>query len=171
MKSLLARLLLLVSIAILPAVGFLTYSENEARNVRQHLMEDEAERLVRLVGAEQQRIFEGAAQAMTAISGAPDVQDKDPARCQRLLNDLLRHLLRYNFVGILGLDGHVVCATGEFDRSVDNSDRAYFRLALQTGGFVIGDYTVGRTTKQPTIHMAQPLRNQDGAITGGSRRR
>jgi len=166
MKSLLARLLVLVSVAMIPVVGFLAYSETEARHVRQHLMEDEALRLVRLVSGEQQQIVEAAEQTLTAISGAPALQDSIPDFCQRLVGNLLRHAPRYNFVGVLGLDGHLTCATAAFDRSLDMSDRPYFRRALQTGGFVIGEYSVGRSTGEPTIQMAQPLRNQDGTVTG-----
>jgi C4-dicarboxylate-specific signal transduction histidine kinase len=166
MNSLLVRLLLLVSIALIPAIGFLVYSETAARHVRQRLMEDEAQRLVRLVRSDQQRIVEGAEQILIAISGAPSVQDNDPNQCPRLMENLLRHAPRYNSVSVIGLDGHQVCARDGFDRTIDMSDRAYFRLALQTGGFVIGEYAVGRISKQPTIHMAQPLRNKEGAVTG-----
>ena len=77
-KSLLARLLLIVSIAVLPALAFQVYIEREARQTRQQLVEDEAMRLVRLVASEQQRIVEGAEQVLNVLSGAPAVQDDGP---------------------------------------------------------------------------------------------
>ena len=166
MKSLLARLLLIVSAALVPAIAFQAYTENEARRTRQQLVEDEALRLVRMVASEQQRIVEGAEQVLNVLSGDPGVQDSQPQDCQRLLANVLQLSPRYNFAAVIGLNGHLVCASGPFDPSVDVSDRAFFRLALQTGGFVIGEYTVGRFSNQPTIHMAKPFRNGKGIIAG-----
>ena len=64
MKSLLARLLLIVSLALVPALAFQAYTESQARRFRQHLVEDEAMRLVRLVSSEQQRIIDAAEQVL-----------------------------------------------------------------------------------------------------------
>src|ERR1035437_5973858 len=108
-RGLVARLLLLVSLALLPVLGFEIYSEHEARQVRQQLVEDEALRLVRLVASEQQRIAESAEQVLDAISSTPAVQDSRPAPCQRILANLLHRLPRYSYVSVTGLDGHVVC--------------------------------------------------------------
>jgi len=166
LKSLLARLILIVSVAMVPAIALQAYTENEARRTRQQLVEDEALRLVRLVASEQQRIAEGAEQVLNVLGGAPSVQDSRSEDCQRLLANLLRQSPRYNYASVIGLDGHLICAPGPFDPSIDVSDRSFFRLALQTGGFVIGEYAVGRFSKQPTIHMAKPFRNRDGAIAG-----
>ena len=166
LKSLLARLMLIVSVALVPAIAFQAYTESEARRTRQRLVEDEALRLVRLVASEQQRIAEGAEQVLNVLGGAPAVQDGKPEDCQRLLANLLRLSPRYNYAAVIGLDGHLLCAPGPFDSSVDVSDRPFFQRALQTGGFVIGDYTVGRFSKQPTIHMAKPFKNGDGAVAG-----
>ena len=78
MKSLLARLLLIVSLALAPALAFQAYTESQARRFRQHLAEDEAMRLVRLVSSEQQRIIDAAEQVLETLSGAPAVQDNIP---------------------------------------------------------------------------------------------
>ncbi len=159
-------MLLVVSIALVPALVFQAYTESAARLTRQQLVQDEALRLVRLVSAEQQRIVEGAEQALNAISGLPAVQDKLPELCPKLLAALLEQSPRYNAAGIIGLDGHPVCASGPVNRSLDMSDRSYFRNALLMGGFVIGEYAIGRISGQPTIHMAKPFKARDGTVTG-----
>ena len=84
-RGLVARLLLLVSLALLPVLGFEIYSEHEARQVRQQLVEDEALRLVRLVASEQQRIIDNTEQTLNALGSTPAVQDVLPACCQRLM--------------------------------------------------------------------------------------
>ena len=106
MHSLLARLLVVITIALLPALAFQAYTAADARGVRQQLMEDEALRLVRLVSFEQQRIIEGAEQVLDAISGAPAVQDDIPRLCQRLLGNLVTGNPRYVAAIVIGLDGN-----------------------------------------------------------------
>jgi len=166
LNSLLARLMLIVSVALVPALGFQIYNESGARRTRQLLVEDEALRLVRLVSAEQLRIVEGAEQVLDVIAGSPAVQDGTPGLCSRLLANLLKQAPRYNSAVVIGLDGHYICAPGPFDRDTDLSDRTYFRLALQTGGFAVGDYAVSRWAIQPTIHMAKPFRTREGTLAG-----
>jgi hypothetical protein len=75
MNSLLGRLLIVVAVALLPALAFQAYTENQARHVRHQLLQEEAMRLVRLVSAEQQRIIEGADQMLTLLGAAPAVKD------------------------------------------------------------------------------------------------
>jgi len=166
MNSLLARLLLIVSIVLVPALGFQAYTENAARHARQQLVEDEAMRLMRLVASEQQRIAEGAEQVLDVIAATPAVQDNRVDLCPRLMTNLLEQLPRYVFAAVVGVDGHTVCAPRPVDRSIDVSKHAFFRLALQTGGFAIGDYVVGDATGKPSIHMARPIRNRDGVVFG-----
>ena len=156
-STLLARLLVIVSIALVPALGFQAYSENKARQIRKELVQDEALRLVRLVSAEQQRIIEGAAQVLDVISSTPAVQDNLPEFCQRMLANLIRQSPRYNTVAVIGLDGHIRCAPAPVDPAIDLSDRAHFRRALQTGGTVLGDYVIGRVSDKPTIHIGQAV--------------
>ena len=105
MNSLLARMWLVVAIALLPVLGFQAYSEIQARTARRHMMEDEALRLVRLVSSNEQRIIEGAEQVLTAISGSPSVQDGNPEACRRLLANLLRQSPRYAGAAVVGLTG------------------------------------------------------------------
>ena len=160
MRSLLVRLLIVVLFALIPSLWFQVYAEGEARRIRQQMVEDEALRTVRLVNSEQQRIIEGAEQVLNAFSAAPSVEDLEPERCSRMLKGLLRASPRYNAAAVIGLDGHPVCASFPFESGVDVSDRTYFRLALETGSFVIGDYSEGRSPGSRSIEMAKPLKNR-----------
>ena len=166
MRSLIARLLVVVSVALLPALAFQAYTESQERHVRQTLVEDEALRLVRLVASEQKRILDGAEQVLDTISATPAVLDDMPEICQHLMANLLPKNPRYNFLAVIGLDGHLLCSPGPIDPSLDLSDRFFFRQALQTGGFVVGEYTVGRVSGQPAIHLAKPFTHRDGKIAG-----
>ena len=160
------RLLLVVSAALVPALALQAWIEHDSNRIRQLLVQDEALRLVRLVADQQQRIAEGAEQALAAIASAGSVQTRKSDACSALLARLLALEPRYNSASVLGLDGQVICAGAPADPAVNAADRPFFRLALRTGGFVVGDYAIGRISGQPTLHMARPFRDPDGQVAG-----
>ncbi len=166
MSSLLGRLLLVVSIALLPALAFQTYSEITARDIRRQLMEDEALRLVQLLSADQQQMIERANQLLTGIGSAPVVQDKQSDLCQRLLTNLRDASPRYQTLAVIGLDGHPFCASAPFDHAADLSGNATIQHALRTGTFVPGVYAPDWLTGQPAIDMAKPFKDPSGALAG-----
>jgi signal transduction histidine kinase/ActR/RegA family two-component response regulator len=166
MNSLLARLLMVVAVALAPVVAFQAYTETEARHVRQQLMEEEVLRLVHLVSFEQQRIIEGAEQVLDVISSAPSVQDNVPAFCQRLLGNLMVQSPRYASASVVGLDGRIVCSPNPASIGRDMSDRSYFQDALRTGGLAVGEYAIGRSSGKPTMVIAKPFKNRDGVTAG-----
>ena len=166
LKSLLARLLLVVAAAVAPAVAFLAYSESDARHARQQLVEDEALRLVRLVSAEQQRILEGAKQVLDTLASTPAVQDDMRPQCNRILANMLRQSPRYNDIGVAGLDGRLRCSARAADPTINVADRFYFREALRAGTFAVGQYVVGRDSGLPSIHLARPFVDGEGAVQG-----
>ncbi len=166
MNSLLGRLLIVVAIAVLPALAFQAYTESQARQVRQQLLEEEAMRLARLVAAGQQGILEGADQMLSAVGAAPSVEDNVPARCQLYLSRLQAQVQRYRAVAVFGLDGRALCAPEQARPDLDLSGQAYFRKALDTGGFVPGGYTPGLLSGKPALSMARPFRRGDGSVAG-----
>ena len=166
MKSLLVRLLLVVSIALAPALALELYRAYEARQTRQALIEDEALRLVGLVGAEQKRIAEGADQVLTVLGSAAAVLEQQPELCQRLLTNLLEQSSRYTSAIVAGADGHFICVPAGWPRDGNSSNRTFFRLAMQTGSFVVDGFAVSLSNGRPVLHMAKPFKNADGTIAG-----
>ncbi|CAH2602457.1 Histidine kinase [Rhodovastum atsumiense] len=163
MPSIQARLLLVALAALIPAIAFQAWTESEARAVRQRLIEDEALRLVRLVGAEQQRIVEGASQMLGAIGSMPDIQDRHPEACRRFLTTLLRQQQRYGDVAMLDRHGGVLCAAGP---PPGPASQDHIRRALDGDGLAIGEYAATGSAGPPGLHLARAFRDQDGAVAG-----
>ncbi len=166
MTTILGRLLLIVLVALTPVLLLQVEDEIQARHTRQRLMEDEAIRLVRDVAEVQQRIIEGTEQVLTALGSAAFVIPQHPEICQRLLVNLVSESPRYISVSISAADGHVLCRPWAYNPTNNLSDRAYFRLAMQTGEFAVGEYVVDRNSGRPTIHLAKPFKDDDGTIDG-----
>lgn len=59
-SSLRTRIMLLVMLAVIPALGLLIYSANEQRSLAAQNAQDNALRLVRLVASDQEQIINNA---------------------------------------------------------------------------------------------------------------
>jgi diguanylate cyclase (GGDEF)-like protein len=66
-------------------------------------------------------------------------------------------------LSVAGKDGKVQCSTLPTLVGLDVSDRAYFKKAQETHGFVVSDYLFAKTTKLPVVVAAYPV----SAINGG----
>jgi len=165
-KSLLSRVVLVVVIALLPGLALQTYTERQDRLTRQSIMHSQALRLLGLVTDAEQRIADGSALVLNTIGADPAVQDRNPAACQRLLENFVTAAPRYGFAALIAPDGHMVCGSNTGSPGIMALDRPYFQRAVQTGAFSVGDYAVGRGTGKPSLHFAQPVKGAKGAITG-----
>jgi C4-dicarboxylate-specific signal transduction histidine kinase len=165
LSSLRIRLLLLVLLGVLPALGLTLYvsweHERQARAAVQH----DALRLAELAAADHQRLIEGARQLLAALARLPDVRQASPA-CPRLFADLLTQYRSYANLGVADPTGHVVCSGVPLAGPASAADRAYFQRALTTRAFAVGEYQVGRITGRAAVNFGQPILDPAGHVTG-----
>ena len=97
----------------------------------------------------------------------PAIKAADPAGCTAYLRNLAGQYPAYLLLAANAADGVIICNTrGDPPGAYSNANRAYHRLAMQTGGFSTGDYVVGVATRSRTLHFALPFRTPEGAVGG-----
>src|SRR5262245_9117362 len=109
--SLLARLFVLVAIAVLPAIGMLAwnqYQEYQARFAEAH---DHALQQAKLVSSEQDRLVDGARQLVVALASLPSVVSRDVERCTSFFQELIRKYDAYSTMVAIGPDGYSYCGS------------------------------------------------------------
>jgi PAS domain S-box-containing protein len=166
LRSLVGRLLIIAGLALVPALAFQAMIAADAQRVRQQVVRDEALRLVNLVSSEQRQVAEGARQMLTALGNLSSVRSEQPDQCNSYFEKLLREFPRYASAASIGLDGRVICYSNKAGAGLNLADRAFFRRALETQGFVVGDHVIGRGTGVPSVHFAQPYQSADGRPAG-----
>ncbi len=72
----------------------------------------------------------------------------------------------YHSMGIYGDDDVLFCNALPWEGKVFSPDRLYVSLAKATGKFAVGEYQVGRVTKQQGINFGYPLKDAAGNIKG-----
>ena len=164
LASLRARLLLLVLLAVIPALGLTLYTNLEERQLRKALVQEHAMRLSRLVSADYERLIEDARQLLVSLARLPAVRERNRAACNALFAGLLTQHSSYANLGVIDADGNVICTAVPITDQVYLGDRVYFRSALETRDFAIGEYQVGRITRKATVNFGYPVLDDAGHV-------
>jgi PAS domain S-box-containing protein len=163
--SLRLRLLLVVALGILPALGLALYTglaqrrmaEDNAKQLALHLAQGAARQYEFLV--EQSRGF------LVDLVQRPEIRG-DATAGTTLCTNLLKSHPEYNNVGILNTDGSILFTALGAPRSVNLSDRLYFQQVLKTRDFSTGNYQIGRITHKGQLHFGYPVPDATGGVRG-----
>jgi diguanylate cyclase (GGDEF)-like protein/PAS domain S-box-containing protein len=157
-QSLRARLLLLLLLAVLPPSGLLISTTVNDLNNAQAEVANDALRLARQIESYPISIIPDPRYFLENLSKHPAILETDPPdSCNRLLTSLLEVHRYFGNIGVIGLDGEVLCSGAPTDKSVNLRDRSYFRRALESKGFAIGEYLVGRITGKAGVPFSSPV--------------
>ena len=161
--SLLARLFVLVAIAVLPATGILAWTQFQAYQTRIVDVHDTALQQAKLVASEQDRLIDGARQMLIALATMPMIANQEVDKCTSYLQDLIKKYDAYSTMVAIGPDGHSYCgSTTVSQQSIFLGDRRYFKEALATNGFVVGEYLQGRLVPNKVLALAYPIALANG---------
>jgi hypothetical protein len=73
---------------------------------------------------------------------------------------------RYASAGVATLDGDIVCSDVPLASPVNITDRPYFQRAVETRGFGVGEYQIGRVSHRQSINFGYPLLDKEGKTEG-----
>jgi C4-dicarboxylate-specific signal transduction histidine kinase len=152
--------MLLVFLAILPALGIILYTGLETRRNTLAEAKRDLSHLVDLLVSAQENLADQSRYMFETLAELPGIHNQDPAACNRIFDSLLRRMPHYANVFSLDAKGNVI-ASGVPFKAINASDRKYFREAVETRGFSVGEYAVSRTTGKSSLHFAYPVYNKD----------
>lgn len=162
--SLRFRTLLLVLLAVIPAMGFMIWSARQQRQAAAEQARSGTLRMARLAASDAQGKITGARQFLTALARLPIVRDRDADKCDAVFRNLLERFPTYANVGAADIQGRVFASAVPLDANVDVADRPYFQSALREKRFSVGDYQVGRITGAPAVNFAAPAFDDAGNV-------
>jgi signal transduction histidine kinase len=164
--GILARLFLLVVIALAPVTAIQVHDELEHRRAREHELHAEALRLATLVGMEQDRVLEGARQMLTTIAQLRSTGQPDPVAGEALLRRLAESFPYYAYIATVDLQGHILCSsTGQLTADKLLPNEPFFWAPLARGDFAVGTSAVMADGTR-ILQLGYPIRDLAGAITG-----
>src|ERR1044071_9204572 len=156
------RLLALVFIAVIPALGLILYNAAQERYLRISAIRDDAQRIVQLAAIRHNRLIDSSRQLLTLLAELPSVRNSDSA-CRRVLHTALDRYGYYGNLGVIRPDGTASCSAVKMD-STNLADRAYFRRAIETKAFSAGDYQIGKNPGKASIAFGLPVLSEQGTV-------
>jgi len=153
--------------ALLPALVIQAYNEVSLRRSRLEAVRGQALSSARGVTADLDRFVEGLRQVLVAVAATPAIRDRDPPRCTEYLRAVARSYPAYLLLAVNDAEGKTLCNTsGSPPGTFLNADRAYFRRAMATNAFAVGDQVIGFVTKKRSLHFALPFQDAAGEPGG-----
>lgn len=158
--------MLLMVLALLPLVVLELHTAAEQEKRAGENARAEALRLARLCASNQQSLIDSVHQLLTVLARADIIQQQSESKTQALFEKLLNENPLFAIVGVLDAKGNLVSSAPAAKRPTNNSDRPFFKRAVESRAFSIGDFTVGRLTNKPTLHLALPIFSESGEVRG-----
>ncbi len=109
--SLLNRLLVLVTIAVLPALAIQVYNEYELRHARTLEVSDQTQRYAHFIAAEQDNVVEGARQLLAALTQLPELQSGNATACGTVFANLNAQYPNYDRLAAFDVTGRLICSS------------------------------------------------------------
>ncbi|CAO3426299.1 ATP-binding protein [Azospirillum endophyticum] len=159
--SFLTRLLLLVSLALVPICALEVWNQVDLRRQRSAEIHDHARHLLGLLSGEQQRLVEGVRQMLELLAETSAAQSLDASACQALLARTGKRIPEYLTINLAGADGVILCSTDMALPGRTIADRMHVRAALESGGFTVGEFIRQRHSGKPAMPFGLPIRAGD----------
>jgi len=163
--SIRTRLMLLVLMSVLPALGLILHTgfedqKNDVVDAETTILQS-VENLARL----QDTITVSTKQMLMTIAQYREVQNGDVQASNKLFESLLHQSPYIDTLIATKKDGNAFAA-GKASTSYSLADRDYFQKALETGGFAAGEYVVARSNNVPAFPFAFPVIDDQDQIQG-----
>src|SRR5208283_4450358 len=156
-SSLRFRLLVLIIIAVMPALGFIFYTASEQRSHIEAGTRVDTMRIAKLAADDVGQLIEASRQILSGLSDLPVVRNYDVAACNAYFASFNKYLPMYANIAAVKPNGDVFCSAIPLHGKLNLSDRSYFQTAMQKKAFTTGEYQIGRITKSPVVITAMPV--------------
>lgn len=163
-SSLRVRLLLLVLLAILPALGLILYTGWEQRRYAASNAYENALRLVRLASSDEAELIRDGHDLLAGLAQLPAVRRRNSGACNAIFARLLIQYPRYSNIGATDAEGNVFCSAVPPNRPLNIGARTGFRRTLQARAFTVGAYQIGRITGRAMLPLNYPILDAAGQV-------
>ncbi len=166
-SSLRVRLLLLALVVLVPALGLLVFAAVQDRENEMDEVKSSALHLARLAAAEQSQIIQSTRQLLQHLAQTPQARGETTrAACDEMMARQIEFYSYYIQLAVAGPDGFRFCNARLPGQVIDLSGHTYFRRAVETLDFSVGDYQIGSLSGKPGISFGYPALDAKGVLRG-----
>ncbi len=159
------RLIILVLIAVCPAIVIQAYNEYELRKARETDIRQQVVQITKQFGEEIGELREGARQLLLALSQLTPVKLRESEDCNILFGTLPSQYANYGLLAAADTDGRIFCSSSPLAYS-SVADTPFFKRAMAQDGLAVGNYWADPANGQRMIHFALRFDSGDGHPAG-----
>ncbi len=163
-----ARVLAVVLLTMLPAFALIIFNTVDERTRAIEMTRQTALSTVRLIAAEQSQLIANTRQVMQVVANTDELVGGDIATCQHFLGRIFETTAGYQGLSIARPNGDVYCLAPSrpLTQTLNTAHRSYFKKALATKTFAIGDFQIGAITGVPNISFGYPILDDRNELKG-----
>jgi PAS domain-containing protein len=163
-----AALIVLVLIAIAPVFAIVVRSSVSEQHAQLERAQASLRSVVELATAHQERRVDGAREMLAAIANSPGLAGDKWSGCAAYMKRLQANApIDYGTFGVLDAQGNLACRSEPPRVAVNSADRQFFRSAVASGRFSVGEQVVSRSNGKPVLPFGWPVyAANDGALRG-----
>jgi len=160
------RLLAVVCLTAAPLAALIGYHHVEEYRRLQANTRAEAIDRTQTIAAEYDRLLTGAQYLLVSVARRGSIRTLDPATCRAALIDIVAELQSYAALAAYDLSGRPLCASFAHQPNENVANRPFFRRALASGSFALGNALRNRSSGRLQLPAALPFSGTDGQIAG-----
>jgi PAS domain S-box-containing protein len=158
------RLILLILLTLLPAVGLILYTGMTQRRWAALYAQEEALRLSHDLSTNLDQIINLTRQFLEVLAQLPQVQNRDAAACNALFANLLHRYPAYNVIGATTPDGELFASSLPLPGPANLADTQYFQGVLKKKDFTSAEPKIDRLTGKGSVTCAYPAMDKEGQM-------
>ena len=163
-SSIRSKLTLLGVLAFLPVLLLIIFNSWHQRTVEVAEANKRMANILDFAVSNEEEILQETQHMLAILAEVPVIRGGGkPA--DEFLARLLKNRPEYANIGIIRPDGQVISSAVPFNKPINVSDRQYFKDALRTRSFSVGQYQIGRITGKPIINFGYPILDQKGDVS------
>ena len=163
--SLRFHLIVLVIIALIPALGLQFHAIWEQRQNTLAEIGTNAFRLADLAGREEGRLIEGARETLISISQYVRFHHNEPEQCRTFMAALSKQYRRYANLGAVKPDGALLFSAVPERNLAKAIHPLLLRHVVETRNFVIMDTRFGGGTEQSSVIATYPVTDNNERVS------
>jgi hypothetical protein len=156
-RTLQVRLLILVFVAFIPAMGIFWYASRQLRNLQMEAKEQELAFRAEVVVAEYRSMIHQSQAFLASLAEFSEIRSARFPTCREHLERILPHTPHLTTISVIGMDGYLACGSLTPETALYLGDRAYFVRATSRQMFAVGELTRGRITGRSVLGVAHPI--------------
>ena len=164
-KTIRSRLLLLVLISVLPALGIIIYSGLDRGSREIQDAKSDALEAVKSLAYEHERVMESTRQFLMTLAKIPGIQNLNVTESNQLLEVLLKQNPLYTGIIVLNAQG-TLCSSAPPSKPTSMASSKFFQDVVRTKDFSVGEYAICRSLNRPVLHLAYPIIDAKGRFKG-----